>query len=82
MRILKFALLSGAMLSLAACGTTPVDRAASGAAIGAGTGAAIGAIAGGPAGAAFGAWVGGASGALAGAVTPPTMVDLGKPVWE
>jgi osmotically inducible lipoprotein OsmB len=82
MRMLKFALLSGAMLSLAACGTTPPERAATGAAIGAGTGAAIGAIAGGPAGAAFGAWVGGASGALAGAVTPPTMVDLGKPVWE
>ncbi|HXQ52696.1 MAG TPA: hypothetical protein VN802_16490 [Stellaceae bacterium] len=82
MRILKFSLLSGAMLALAACGTTPVDRAASGALIGGGTGAAIGAIAGGPAGAAFGAWVGGASGALAGAVSPPTMVDLGKPVWE
>jgi osmotically inducible lipoprotein OsmB len=58
MRMLKFALLSGAMLSLAACGTTPTDRAVTGAAIGAGTGAAIGAIAGGPAGAAFGAWVG------------------------
>lgn len=82
MRILKFGLVAGAALTLAACGTTPTDRAASGALIGSGTGAAIGAIAAGPPGALFGAWVGGASGAFAGAVTPPTMVDLGKPVWD
>jgi osmotically inducible lipoprotein OsmB len=82
MRKLQFIVLSGTMLALCACGTNPAERAASGAAIGAGTGAAIGVIAGGPAGAAFGAWVGGASGALAGAVTPPTMVDLGTPVWD
>jgi osmotically inducible lipoprotein OsmB len=82
MRKLDLVVLSGAMLALGACVTTPPERAVSGAAIGAGTGAAIGAIAGGPAGAAFGAWVGGASGALAGAITPPTMVDLGTPVWD
>jgi hypothetical protein len=82
MRKLDVVVLSGAMLALCACGTTPPERAVTGAAIGAGTGAAIGAIAGGPAGAAFGAWVGGATGAFAGAVTPPSMVNLGRPVWE
>ncbi len=71
-----------AALLLSACGTDPVNRAASGTLIGAGTGAAIGAIAAGPAGAAFGAWVGAATGGVGGAVTSPTMVNLGQPVWQ
>jgi hypothetical protein len=69
-------------LMLAACGTNPADRTITGAALGGATGAAIGAIAAGPAGAAFGAWVGGAAGATGGAVTSPSMVNLGQPVWR
>ena len=64
---------------LAACGSNPGDRAITGAAIGAAGGAVIGAIFGAPAiGAAAGAVAGGATGA----VTTPSQVDLGKPVWE
>jgi len=69
----------GIALLLAACGSTPGDRAVSGAAIGAAGGAVVGAIVGAPlAGAAIGAAAGGATGA----VTTPSQVDLGKPVWE
>jgi osmotically inducible lipoprotein OsmB len=75
-------LMVAAALLLSACGTNPADRAGSGALIGAGTGAAIGAIAAGPAGAAFGAWVGAAAGGAGGAVTSPSMVNLGQPVWR
>jgi osmotically inducible lipoprotein OsmB len=68
-------------LLLAGCGTSTVDRTGSGAGIGAGTGAVIGALAGGvgaPVGAAIGAGVGGATGA----VTKPSDVNLGTPLWE
>src|SRR5438876_4452653 len=68
-------------LLLAGCGTSTVDRAGSGAGIGAGTGAVIGALAGGvgaPVGAAIGAGVGGTTGA----VTSPSDVNLGPPLWE
>ena len=68
-------------LLLAGCGTSTVDRAGSGAGIGAGTGAVIGALAGGvgaPVGAAIGAGVGGATGAL----TSPSDINLGTPIWE
>ena len=64
---------------LTACGATTGDRAVSGAAIGAGAGAVGGAFLGVPlAGAAIGA----AAGATLGAVTTPSQVDLGKPVWK
>jgi len=75
-------LVIASALLLSACGTNPFDRAASGTLIGAGTGAAIGAIAAGPAGAAFGAWVGASAGGVGGAVTSPSTVDLGQPVWR
>ena len=65
---------------LAACGDTTEDRAVSGAGIGAAGGAIIGAVTGiGPVG---GALIGGAVGATAGAVTDPSQVNLGKPVWR
>lgn len=68
-------------LPLAACGTAPIDRTLSGAALGAGTGAAVGAlvsgIAVGPA-LLVGALAGGATGAL----TEPAQIDLGDPVWR
>jgi osmotically inducible lipoprotein OsmB len=67
------------LLALAACGETTGDRGLSGAGIGAAAGAVGGALVGAPlAGAAIGAGVG----AGAGALTSPSQVDLGKPVWE
>jgi len=71
MKALAVVLLAAAMLS--ACGTTTTDRAVSGAGIGAGVG-----LLGGPPGVVVGALVGGA----AGAVTSPSQVDLGRPIWE
>jgi osmotically inducible lipoprotein OsmB len=67
------------VLALAACGTTPGDRAASGALIGAGAGAAIGAATG---NAATGAAIGAAAGAVTGAVTDPCTLNLGDPWWR
>jgi osmotically inducible lipoprotein OsmB len=61
------------------CGSTPTDRAVTGAGIGAGAGAIAGYFFGAPW---IGALVGAAGGAAAGAATTPSQVDLGKPVWE
>jgi uncharacterized membrane protein len=66
-------------LLLAGCGSTPQDRALSGAGIGAASGAVIGALAGAPA---IGAAIGAGVGAAVGAATNPSQVDLGKPVWR
>jgi osmotically inducible lipoprotein OsmB len=68
-----------AALLLAACGTTPGERATTGAGIGAATGAVAGAVLGAPL---LCAAVGGAVGATAGAVTDPNDVYLGKPIWK
>jgi osmotically inducible lipoprotein OsmB len=68
------------VLSLAACGYSTGDRAASGGLIGAGTGAAVGAVTGGNAG--TGALIGGGVGALGGAATSGRDVNLGKPIWR
>ena len=77
--MMKALLLGGTLLALAACGTTPGDRAASGALLGAGAGAAIGGLAGSPGtGAAIGALAGGA----AGAVSDPCQLNLGDPFWK
>ena len=73
-------LLSGLVLSLAACGRSTGDRALSGGLLGAGAGAAVGAITGGSVG--TGALIGGALGAAGGAVTSPRDVNLGRPVWR
>ena len=70
--------LSAALL-LAACGTTPGERATTGAGIGAATGAVAGAMLGAPL---IGAVVGAGVGATAGAVTDPNDVYLGKPIWK
>ena len=67
-------------LGLAACGYSPGDRAASGGLIGAGAGAAVAAATGGAP--LVGALVGGAMGAVGGAVTSPSAINLGKPVWR
>jgi osmotically inducible lipoprotein OsmB len=74
------ALVAGlALLGLAACGTSPGDRAVSGGLIGAGTGAAAGALLGNPL---AGAAVGGAVGAGTGLLTSPNDVQLGRPAWR
>ena len=66
-----------AALLLAACGTTPAERATTGAGIGAAGGAVVGAMVGAPhVGAAIGA------GATVGAATDPNDVYLGKPIWK
>lgn len=81
MTLRTFAL--GAMMAsalvLAGCGTTPGDRALSGAMLGAAGGAAIGAATGNPA---AGAAIGGVAGAVAGAATDPCDLDLGTPFWR
>lgn len=79
-RILTVSVGVLAILSLSACGNTRLDRAVSGAGIGAAGGAALGAIAGGPIlGAAA---VGAAAGGAIGAIAEKHQINLGKAWWE
>ena len=71
----------GAVLMLAACGTSPQGRTTGGAAAGAAAGAGIGAIAG-PPGMALGAAIGAGAGAVTGAATKPSQLNLGTPPWN
>lgn len=81
MQKIQTALVLGLGLTLlAACGTSPTDRAISGAGIGAASGAAGSALAGGDA--TTGALIGGAAGAAAGALTNDRDVYLGRPIWR
>ncbi len=66
-------------LALAACGTTPEDRAVSGGLLGAAGGAAIGSVAG---NAGAGAIIGGVGGAAVGALSDPCTLNLGDPFWR
>ena len=68
-----------AVLALAACGESKMDRGLSGAGIGAGAGAVGGLLMGDPV---TGALIGGAAGGAAGALTDSDDVDLGKPIWR
>ena len=77
--MLKTVILSTALLTLAACGHTTEDRALSGGGMGAGAGLLGGAMLGHPV---EGALLGGAAGAAGGALTSPSDVDLGKPLWK
>ena len=61
--------MTGLLVTLAACGEEPGTRAVSGGLLGAGAGAALGAATGGSAG--TGALIGGGVGAVGGAVTAP-----------
>ncbi len=74
------ALLLVVALPLAACGTTPEDRAISGAGIGAAGGAIVGAVTG--ISVAAGAVLGAAAGGAIGALTDTDTVDLGEPIWK
>src|SRR5262245_35784316 len=69
---------AASLLSLAACGTSPGDRAVSGGLLGAGAGAAVGSVTG---SAGTGAVIGGVAGAAAGALTDPCTLNLGDPIW-
>lgn len=81
MRKIHTALALGLGLTLlAACGTTPTDRAISGAGIGAASGAASSALVGGDP--ATGALIGGAVGGATGALTDSRDIDLGRPIWR
>src|ERR1041385_4449115 len=66
-------------MALSACGTTPGERAGSGALIGAGSGALIGAAAG---NAGTGALIGAGVGAATGALTSPRDINLGPTPWH
>ncbi|MGE5146795.1 MAG: YMGG-like glycine zipper-containing protein [Candidatus Eiseniibacteriota bacterium] len=80
-KLIPVAAVAGvALLGLAACGSSPGDRALSGAGIGAAGGAAAGALTGGSPVA--GALIGGAGGAALGGLTDSHDFDLGKPVWK
>ena len=80
MRIAAMTAAALLALGLAGCGTTPGDRAISGAGIGAGVGALGAAVTGGNAG--TGAIVGGVVGGVVGAATSPDDVYLGEPIWK
>jgi osmotically inducible lipoprotein OsmB len=67
------------LVSLAACGTSPGERAITGAGIGAAGGAATGALLGNPA---MGAAAGGLAGGAIGGLTSPNDVYLGRPAWR
>jgi len=79
MRKVSLVFATFSLLGLSACGSTPGDRALSGAGIGAAAGAVIGAPFGAPG---IGAAVGAAAGGAIGAATTSSQVDLGKPVWR
>ena len=80
-KLIPVAVVAGvAMLGLAACGSTPTDRAISGAGLGAGAGAVGGALTGGSPVA--GALIGGAGGAAVGGLTDSHDFDLGTPLWK
>jgi osmotically inducible lipoprotein OsmB len=79
-RISTAVLIVGAPLLLGACGTNQGDRTVSGAGIGAAGGAILGAVT--PLGPLGGALLGGAVGGATGALTTPSQVDLGKPIWH
>jgi osmotically inducible lipoprotein OsmB len=66
--------------SLAGCGYSRGDRAASGGLLGAAGGAGIAAVTGGSP--LVGAAIGGAAGALGGAATSGHDVNLGRPLWR
>ena len=68
------------LILLTGCGVRPVDRALTGAAIGAGAGA-IGSVwvSGNPF---AGILIGGVAGALTGALVPQEYLNLGTPLWR
>ena len=79
MRVLAVLLPLTFAVGLAACGTSPGERAITGAGLGAAGGAAAGALMGNPA---MGAAAGGLFGGAVGGLTSPDDVYLGRPAWR
>jgi osmotically inducible lipoprotein OsmB len=67
------------LIGLSACGSSPGERAITGAGFGAAAGAAAGALLGNPA---LGAAAGGLAGGAIGGLTTPSAIDLGRPAWR
>ena len=78
-RITLAAIVLLSLSVLGGCGYSRGDRALSGGGIGAGVGAVGGLMFGAPL---EGALIGGAVGAGAGALTSPSHVNLGRPIWR
>lgn len=81
--MLRTTLLSATMVAafaLSACGTTPGERAITGAGLGAAAGAVVGGVTGGDAG--TGAIIGGVAGGVLGAATTKDEIDIGDPPWK
>ena len=74
-----FSLAVAGCLILTGCGADTGDRAASGAAIGAGAGAVVGAVTG--LSILEGVVIGAAAGGIVGAVTDEDTINLGDPIW-
>ena len=82
MKTLRTSLLIGLVaLSLSACGSSPQDRAVTGAGLGAAAGALSGALIPGLS-AGTGALIGVGAGALTGALTEEKDFNLGRPIWK
>ena len=79
LRTLTLCAVMTSALTLAACGTSPGDRAVSGGLLGAGAGAAIGSVTG---SAGKGALIGGVAGAAIGLLSDPCKLNLGDPYWR
>lgn len=77
--LLRLALPAALLVGLSACGSSPGERAITGAGFGAAAGAAAGALLGNPA---LGAAAGGLAGGAIGGLTTPSSIDLGKPAWR
>ncbi len=82
MRTLRTLLLVGvATVPLVACGSSPQDRAVTGAGVGAAAGALSGALIPGLS-VGTGALIGVGAGALTGALTQEKDFNLGRPIWK
>jgi osmotically inducible lipoprotein OsmB len=79
MHAVRYAVPFALVLGLAACGSSPGERAITGAGFGAAAGAAAGALLGNPA---LGAAAGGLAGGAIGGLTSPAAIDLGRPAWR
>ncbi len=76
----KFISICAIPLFLAACGSTPQDRALTGGGIGAASGAVLGAVTGWSV--IGGTLLGTGLGAAIGGLTSPDKINLGKPLWR
>ncbi|PIZ31359.1 MAG: hypothetical protein COY40_02255 [Alphaproteobacteria bacterium CG_4_10_14_0_8_um_filter_53_9] len=79
-QLIAYPLVALAAIGVSACGSTPGDRALSGAGLGAAAGTVGTVVTGGNP--LTGALIGAGVGAAAGAVTNEDQVNFGKPIWK